>query len=59
VKAEELLIACRKCGRWPMVVNEHKSYWSPRPVLRFVCVACGNRQDEGRTVKDVEPKSYK
>jgi len=40
-----------------MVVNEHKSYWSPRPVFRFVCVACGNRQDEGRTVKDVEPKT--
>lgn len=58
LKAEELLIACPKCGRWPMVAIERKSYWLPRPAFRFVCVACGNRQDEGRAVKEAEPKSY-
>ena len=57
MKAEEIIIACHKCGRWPMVAIEHKSYWLPRPTFRFVCAACGNRQDGGRTVKEAERKS--
>jgi hypothetical protein len=41
LKAEEILLAGPKCGRWPMVAIERRLYWSPRLVFKFICVGCG------------------
>jgi hypothetical protein len=41
LKAEEILLACPKGGRWPIVAIERKLYWSPRLLFKFVCVVCG------------------
>jgi hypothetical protein len=30
----------------PMVMHEHKPYWSPRRLFRWACVSCGNRLDQ-------------
>jgi len=29
-----------------MVATERKSFWSPRPLFRYICVGCGYRQDD-------------
>ena len=29
-----------------MVATERKSFWSPHPLIRYICVGCGYRQDD-------------
>jgi hypothetical protein len=29
-----------------MVATERKSFWSPHPLIRYICVSCGYRQDD-------------
>jgi hypothetical protein len=33
-----------------MVMHEHKPFWSPRRLLRWVCVGCGSRLDERESI---------
>ena len=44
MNADEILIRCQKCGRWPMSVGAVTSLWRLREI-KFVCV-CGNEQKE-------------
>jgi C4-type Zn-finger protein len=55
LKAEEILLACPKCGGWPMVAIERKLYWSPRLVFKLVCVVCGYQHSN--TAKSSSDKS--
>ncbi|MEZ0081461.1 hypothetical protein ABIF72_003935 [Bradyrhizobium japonicum] len=36
-----------------MVATERKSFWSPHPFFRYVCVGCGYRQDDRPAVTPV------
>jgi C4-type Zn-finger protein len=56
LKAEEILLACPKCGRWPMVAIERKLYWSPRPVFKFVCVVCDYQHNDTPNSSSGKPK---
>ena len=44
MKVEDLLLACPKCGEWPMVANERISLFPRRRVIQFVCIHCGHRE---------------
>jgi hypothetical protein len=39
-----------------MVATERKSFWSPRPLFRYICVGCGYRQDDRPTVRSPDAK---
>jgi hypothetical protein len=36
-----------------MVATERKSFWSPHPFFRYVCVGCGYRPDDRPTISPV------
>jgi transposase-like protein len=62
VKDKDALVACPRCKRWPMALNESKPFWSPRRLFRYVCPCCGNRLDErqtGRAGHPIVPESKK
>ena len=44
MKAEDLLVACPKCGEWPMVTNERNALWFGKRTVQFVCIYCGHRE---------------
>jgi hypothetical protein len=37
-----------------MVATERKSFWSPHPLIRYICVGSGYRQDDRPTVSPHE-----
>jgi hypothetical protein len=40
-----------------MVATERKSFWSPHPFFRYVCVGCGYRQDDRPAVSPMNNRS--
>ena len=40
-----------------MVATERKSFWSPHPRIRYICVGCGYRQDDRPVVSPMNNRS--
>jgi hypothetical protein len=57
LKAEEILVAGPRCGRWPMVAIERRLYSSPRLVFKFICVGCGYQHSNTR-ILSTEPEAF-
>jgi len=40
-----------------MVATERKSFWSPHPLIRYICVGCCYRQDDRPAVSPMNNRS--
>jgi len=51
MNADDCLIACPACARWPMVVNTVPKKWGISLTFTYVCVGCGYTQPHQRPGK--------
>ena len=44
LEADRLLIACPRCGAWPMSANVANTNWARPGKISFRCPGCGHQE---------------
>jgi hypothetical protein len=44
---EEVLVACPKCGCWPMPINIDNNMMAYSRTIDYVCSKCGHKESRG------------